>query len=209
MLISIDFTLFLHIVPISLCYSLNFLFLYFLFFFISFAPIRRKLTLFFIPLTPNLASSWKVINYSKALLQCRCTFVYELRQCLSYWNLFSSSKRGKLREYSKQFILWCKLISLPSDPKLIYHAAWNGDILRWSGWAIYVYNVAENHRKHTRCEIRFPLRTFSISSCFLSLFYCWKQICDSKTRLNKLLNYFDKFIDYYLIKIHFGVIPFY
>lgn len=125
---------------------------------------------------------------------------------MSYTNLFSSSKRGKLREYSKQFILWCKLISLPSDPKLIYHAGWNGDILRWSG-SRYVYMLPEESPKYTytyKTRISFP---HSHRHVFFRLFYC------SKTDLwfrNKIVQssliIFDKFIDYYLIKIHFGVI---
>lgn len=149
MLISIDFTWFLHIFPFH--YVILWIFFCFSYSSFLFSPIRRKLasfSFFFIPLTPNLASSWKVINYSKALLQCRCTFVYQLRQCLSYWNLFSSSKGGKLREYSKQFILWCKLISLPSDPKLIYQMLEMG-IYYIEVVAIYVYmllRIIETHK---------------------------------------------------------------
>lgn len=107
-------------------------------------------------------------------------------------------KRGKLREYSKQFILWCKLISLPSDPKKINHAAWNGDILHWSGWDMF-YMLLRITETCNRAWIRFRI--------FLSFILLLKtDLWFQNKIILKLLNYFDKFIGYYLIKIHFGVI---
>ncbi len=114
MLISIDFIWFLHIVFISLCYSLNFPFSFFFFssfcsfilkfFFLSSSLDPEKAHFVFHSINTKLGIFLKSHKLFQGLVtQCRCTFVYELRQCLSYWNLFSSSKGGKIRKFSKQF----------------------------------------------------------------------------------------------------------